>query len=223
MSESNGVKAYRILVADDHAVVRKGLRRLIESQPGLEVSGEAATGIETIEHVRKARPDLVVLDLTMPEMDGFEAAREIREISPKTGILVLSMHFSEAFAREALRVGARGYILKTDADSELLTAIDRIRNGTPFLTSRLALATTDYLLGEKASNVPHLSDYPLTDREVEIVQLLCAGKSNKQVAGALGISTRTVESHRNHIMQKMSFSNFSDLIRFAIRNDLIES
>src|ERR1700675_2271352 len=162
-------KTYRVLVVDDHDVVRRGVRALLESQPGVEVCSEAGTGLEAVDYVKKSKPDLVVLDLTMPDMNGLDAARVIRETSPETEVLILSMHFSEEIAREILRLGARGYLMKSDANTELIAA----------------------------------------------VQLLAEGKSNKETAAALGVSTRTVESHRNHIMHKISFTSFSDLIRFA--------
>jgi DNA-binding NarL/FixJ family response regulator len=217
-------KNYRVLVADDHDVVRRGVRALLESQPGVEVCCEAATGVEAVEHVKKAKPDLVVLDLTMPEMNGLEAARVIRETSPETEVLILSMHFSEEIAREVLRVGARGYLLKTDANTELIAAVQRMRMGKTFFTSRLTASMADsFIHGSSDPNsMSPVPGSPLSPREVEIVQSLAEGKSNKETAAALGVSTRTIESHRNHIMRKMSFSSFSDLIRFAVRNNLVE-
>lgn len=216
-------KTYRVLIADDHPVVRQGLRRLLESQPGVEVCCEATTGTEAVDQVKKAKPDLVVLDLTMPEMNGLEAAREIHGESPQSEILILSVRFSEEIAREALRLGARAYILKSDADSDLLTAIHHLRQGKPFFTSRLAASMAEsFLHGRTAEETP-LPGVPLTNREIEIVQLLSEGESNKEVAAVLQVSTRTIESHRNHIMHKMSFESFSDMVRFAIRNNLIEA
>jgi DNA-binding NarL/FixJ family response regulator len=220
-------KPYRILVADDHAVVRRGLRALLEAQPGLEVCSEASTGAETLEHVRKVRPDMVVLDLTMPEMNGLDVTRAVREESPSTAIVVLTMHFSEELAREVLRAGALAYVLKSDADSELLAAIDHVRHNQPFFTSALAISMAHaFVHGPGDSSGPTserpLPGSPLTNREVEVIQLLAEGKSNKEAAVELGVSTRTVESHRNHIMHKMNFRSFSELVRFAVRNNLVE-
>lgn len=217
-------KSYRVLVVDDHDVVRRGVRSLLESQPGVEVCSEAANGIEALEQVKRDKPHLVVLDLTMPEMNGLEAARAIREASPESDVLILSMHFSEEIAREVLRVGARGYVLKSDANTELLTAVQRLRQGKSFFTSRLATTMTDIFVNgpSDSSNKSLLPGTPLTTRELEIVQFLAEGKSNKETAGSLGVSTRTIESHRNHIMRKMGFTSFSELIRFAIRNNLVE-
>jgi DNA-binding NarL/FixJ family response regulator len=220
-------KPYRILVADDHAVVRRGLRSLLESQPGLEVCCEAATGTEAVEMAKAGRPDLMVLDLTMPEMNGLDVTRAVREESPSTAVLVLTVHFSEELAREVLRAGALGYVLKSDADSELLAAIDHVRHNQPFFTSKLAASMAQTFVqgpssGPNGSGDRALSGSPLTTREIEVIQLLAEGKSNKEVAIELGVSTRTIESHRNHIMHKMNFASFSELVRFAVRNNLVE-
>ena len=217
-------RSYRVLVVDDHDVVRRGVRSLLESQTGVEVCSEAANGLEALENVKRDKPHLVVLDLTMPEMNGLEAARAIREASPESDVLILSMHFSEEIAREVLRVGARGYVLKSDANTELLIAVQRLRQGKSFFTSRLAASMTDiFVNGPSDSSAKSLlPGTPLTTRELEIVRLLAEGKSNKETAASLGVSTRTIESHRNHIMRKMEFENFSELIRFAIRNNMVE-
>ncbi len=218
---------YRILIADDHAVVRRGLRALLASQPGIEVCCEASSGAEALDYLKKEKPDLMVLDLTMPEMNGLEVARVAREESPTTDILVLSMHFSEDIAREVLRCGAIGYVLKSDADTELLSAVDHARQRQPFFTGKLAISMAESFMqepaaGPEAPTSKELAGTPLTGREIQVIQLLADGKSNKQAADALGVSTRTVESHRNHIMRKMGFTSFSDLIRFAVRTNLIQ-
>jgi DNA-binding NarL/FixJ family response regulator len=224
-------QAYRVLIADDHAVVRRGLRALLASQPGVEVCCEAASGTEALAGVKKEKPDLLLLDLTMPEMNGLEVARAAREESPNTDILVLSMHFSEEVAREVLRCGAIGYVLKSDADTELLAAVDHARQHQPFFTGRLAVSMAETFMQappptaeaeQPLTDSKGLEGTPLTSREVQVIQLLADGNSNKRVADTLGVSTRTVESHRNHIMRKMNFTSFSDLIRFAVRANLIE-
>jgi DNA-binding NarL/FixJ family response regulator len=213
-------KPYRILVADDHIVVRAGLRALIASQPGLEVCCEASSGLETMKQVRKEKPDLVVLDLTMPEMNGLEVTRAIREEFPETHVLVLTIHFSDELAREVFRAGALGYVLKSDAESDLMAAIDHVRHRQPFFTSQLAASMMQsFVQGDKEGVAARL---PLTPREIEVVQLLAQGKSNKAVADALSVSTRTVESHRNHIMRKMNFTSFSELVKFAVRHNLVD-
>ncbi len=213
---------YRVLVADDHEVVRSGIRALLESQRGIEVCGEAANGAETIEYVKAHKPDLVLLDLVMPEMNGIEVARMIRQASPESDVVILSMHFSEMIAQEALRVGARGYILKSDAHDDLLMAIEQLRQGKTYFTRRLeGLRNAHFRAGTDWYEDCQGAKVPLSHREIEILQMLAEGNSNKQVAASLGISTRTVETHRSRIMHKMSFSNYSELIRFAIRNNLL--
>ena len=220
-------KSYRVVVADDHAIVRRGVRSLLEMQPGIEVAAEATNGLEALNLVRKLKPDLVVLDLTMPEMNGLELARAIREENKTTDMLVLTMHFSEEVAREALRCGAMAYVLKSDADNDLLAAVDHVRHKQPFFTGLLASS-----MAENFVNVPEDAENPpvekteggvtLTHREIDVITLLAQGKSNKEAASALGVSARTVESHRNHIMRKMNFSSFSEMIRFAIRNKIVD-
>lgn len=219
--ESSAGNAYRILIADDHPVVRRGVRQILETQPGIEVCGEVSNGKEAIERVKQDKPNLIVLDLTMPELDGLEATHKIREECPETDILILSMHFAEELARDLIRSGARGYILKTDADVELLTAIHRIRQRGTFFTAQLADTMTECFVREPVEVGP-IAGAPLTPREVQIVEFLARGKSNKEVASQLGVSTRTIESHRTHIMRKMKFTSFSELVRFAIRNSLID-
>ena len=172
----------------------------------------------------KDKPDLLVLDLTMPEMNGLDVVRSVREALPSTDIMVLTMHFSEELARECLGCGALAYVLKSDADTDLLTALDHIRHHQPYFTSQLAISMTqNFLRGPSNAAVESLlPGVPLTAREVEVVQLLASGKSNKEVAGVLNVSTRTIESHRNHIMQKMNFESFSELVRFAVRHNLVD-
>jgi DNA-binding NarL/FixJ family response regulator len=216
--------AYKVLVVDDHEVVRDGLRAVLQKEPGVEVCCEAGTGVEAVEQVKKSKPDLVLLDLTMPEMNGLEAAQHIKEIAPATDILILSMHFSEEIAREALRIGVRGYMLKSDANTELLQALHRVRRGEHYFTGKLAMTMAETFAHSKGSGEEDspIAGTPLTTREVQIIQLLAEGRSNKEAAGVLGVSTRTVESHRNHIMHKMNFEAFSDMVRFAVRKNLIE-
>jgi DNA-binding NarL/FixJ family response regulator len=224
MAKETTETPFKIVIADDHSIVRRGLRSLLESQAGLKICAEAANGIETILQVEKEKPDLLILDLTMPEKNGLEVARVIREESPSTAILIFTMHFSEEIAREALRCGARGYVLKSDAGIELLTAVRHIRENRPFFTGKLAATMAESFVRDRhGDDDPWANkDAPLSTRELEVVQLLASGKSNKEAAALIGVSTRTIESHRNHIMHKMQFRSFSDLIRFAIRNNLIQ-
>lgn len=216
--------SYRILIADDHAVVRHGIRAMLQSQPGIEVPWEASNGIEALECIKKEKPDLVVLDLTMPEMNGLEVVRCIRDESPATDILVLTMHFSEEVAREVLHCGALAYVLKSDADTDLLVAVDHVRHHQPYFTSQLTISMSqNFLDSSNPSTESLIPGTPLTPREIEVVQLLALGRSNKEVATELGVSTRTVESHRNHIMRKMNYTSFSELVRFAVRNHLVDA
>jgi DNA-binding NarL/FixJ family response regulator len=215
-------KKYRILVVDDHSIVRRGIRSLLESQPGWEVCGEASNGAEALHKVVTDRPDLMVLDLTMPEKNGLEVTRIARQQSPETDVLILTMHFSEEIAKEVLRCGARGYLLKSDADHELLTAVHHIQQHKPFFTGKLAMTMAESFVRDPSTQDSGATEVPLSPRELEVVQLLASGKSNKEAAAMIGVSTRTVESHRNHIMRKMEFRSFSDLIRFAIRFNLVQ-
>lgn len=217
-------RCYRILIADDHAVVRRGVRALLESQPGIEVCGEATTGSETMDRVKREKPDLLLLDLTMPEMSGLDVAALVRREFPSTEVLVLTVHFSEELAQNVLRSGALGYVLKSDTGEDLLAAVDHVRHRQPFFTSKLAIAMAhSYMQKENPIGAPStLPGSPLTPREIEVVKLLAKGKGNKEVAAALEVSTRTVESHRNHIMRKMNFGSFSELVRYAVRYRLVE-
>ena len=228
MNNQPTAKSYRILVADDHSLMRRGIRTLLESQPGWEVSSEATTGAEAVEQMRKSKADLVIMDLTMPQMNGLEATRTIRTESPETEVLVLSMHFADELAREVLRAGALGYILKSEADSELIVAVDHMRRHQPYFSTRLAISMAQNFIApvegdeESGEEGPPREDDALTDRELEVVGHLVRGKSNKETATALGVSARTIESHRNHIMHKLGFVSFSELVRFAVRNNLVE-
>ena len=215
-------KPYRILVVDDHPVVRTGLRALLTSQPGVELCCEASTGPEAVAQVKRHKPDLVMLDLTLPEKSGLEILEEIHAESPETEVLILTMHFSEEIAREALRLGALGYVLKSDADTELLAAVDNARHHQPFFTSQLAFTMAQNFISPGSGSSGEGDAPPLTARELQVVQLLAEGKANKEVAAELKVSTRTIESHRHHIMKKMSFTSFSDLVKFAVRNNLVE-
>ncbi|MGH9736442.1 MAG: response regulator [Candidatus Acidiferrales bacterium] len=214
-------KLYRILIADDHALVRRGVRDLLADQPGIEICGEVTTGPETIDSIRKLKPNLVILDLTMPEMTGLEAARVIREESPETDVMILSMHFSPDLAREVFLAGAMAYVLKSDADRELLAAVDHVRHHQPFFTAQLTASMMQIFLDGQNPDAAS-GTATLSPRQIEILQLLAEGSSNKQIAAALSISIRTVESHRHHIMRRMQFETFSHLVRFAVRNNLVE-
>jgi len=213
----------RILVADDHEVVRRGVRGLVESRPDWIVCGEATNGREAVEQAGRLAPDVVILDIAMPELNGLEAARRIHKAAPRTEVLILTMHRSEELVRQVLAAGARGYLLKSDAGRDLLAAVDAVAGHRPFFTPRVGeQVVRGYLAGDAASPVRGRSERELTGREREIVQLLAEGKSDKEIATRLGIQTKTVETHRANIMRKLGHHGLSDLVRYAIRNRLVE-
>jgi DNA-binding NarL/FixJ family response regulator len=209
---------YRVLIVDDHAVVRVGLRAILETRSGLEIVSEADTAAGALEDVKRLKPDLAIVDLTLPDANGLELISAIRQESPDTAVMVLTMHFSDEVAREVLKAGALGYVLNSDAYADLLVAVDQVRHKQPFFTSSLALTMAQKFV-EGPGEATEVSQ--LTERELEVVTLLAEGKSNKEVAAKLDISTRTIESHRNHIMRKMGFHTYSELVRFAVRNNLV--
>ena len=211
----------RILIADDHQVVRTGLRALLESKTGWQVCAEAANGREAVEKAGQLKPDVAVLDIGMPLLNGVEATRQIRKLSPQTEVLILTMHDSEVLVQEVLEAGANGYILKDDADRNLVAAVDALRRHKPYLSSRVSEAASS-AVGSDGSSPGRSSRNRLTPREREILQLLAEGKSNKEVAGILGISVKTAETHRANIMLKLDFHSITELVRYAVRNKIIQ-
>jgi DNA-binding NarL/FixJ family response regulator len=213
----------RVFIADDHDLVRLGLRALIETHPGWEVCGEAHNGREAVTQVKQLKPDIAVLDISMPELNGLEATRRIRKVSPHTEVLILTVHRSDQLVREILDAGAKGYIVKSDSGRYLLIALEALANHKPFFTP----AATEMLLSNftkeaPGSALPESTGKRLTTREREIVQLLAEGKSSKEVATALTISVRTAETHRANIMRKLDLHSVSELVRYAMRNQIIE-
>jgi len=223
-SFASSAAGLKILVVDDHDIIRRGLKDLLNAKAGWEVCAEAKTGKEAVALAEQLKPNIVVMDISMPDLNGLEAARRIHKSLPKTGILILTMHFSDQLVREVIEAGARGYILKSDADRDLVAAVDCIANRRTFFTSR----ASEMLLGgqapQSASVEPRLPlRSRLTAREREIVQLLAEGKSSKEVAVALGISVKTAETHRANIMRKLEIHSVSELVRYAIKNQIIEA
>jgi len=217
------VSTLRILIADDHDVVRQGLRALLETQPGWEICGEAATGRETVEKTRKLKPDIVLLDIIMPELNGLEALRRIRKARTETQVLVLTMHESEDLIGQALKAGARGFMLKSDAGRDLIIAIDALSRRKPFFTSKVAqMVLEGYLEGTAPGAAEEAPRSRLSAREREIVQLLAEGRTNKEIAARLEISTKTVETHRSSVMRKLNLHSVGEITRYAIRNKIIE-
>jgi len=212
-------------VADDHEIVRKGLRSILEEQPGWEVTGEASDGREAVDKVRSLRPDISVVDVGMPGLNGLEATRQMLRNDPETKVLILTMHESDPLIREVLDAGARGYLLKSDASRDLVSAIDAIRRNKTYFTARVAQMVLDGYL-DKKPRTPTEAELPtsrLTPRQREIVQLLAEGKSSKEVAVALGLSVKTAETHRANIMRRLNCHSVSELVRYAIRNNIIQA
>jgi DNA-binding NarL/FixJ family response regulator len=210
----------RILVADDHHVVRTGLRTLLETKRGWQVCAEAANGREAVEKAAKLKPDVAVLDIGMPLLNGIEATRQIRKASPETEVLILTIHDSEVMIQGVLEAGARGYILKDDADRNLLAAVEALRHHKPYLSSRVTAAAPKTALPAEGTMAGRRH---LTPREREILQLLAEGKGNKEIAQYLKISVKTAETHRANIMLKLNFHSITELVRYAVRNQIIQS
>jgi DNA-binding NarL/FixJ family response regulator len=212
----------RIMIADDHAIVRRGLRALLDAQPGWEVCAEATNGRDAVFSAEQLQPDIAIMDIRMPELNGLDATRQILTVSPRTEVLILTMHQADEVVAEVLKAGARGYVLKSDADQDLVAAIETLLEHKPFLNSDVAgIVLSDYL-NRRALSVDLFSVRTITPREREIIQLLAEGKTNKEVAITLDISTRTVETHRANIMHKLNIDSVSDLVRYAIRNNIVE-
>jgi DNA-binding NarL/FixJ family response regulator len=215
---------FRILLADDHEVVRAGLRALLEEQSGWEVVAEAGDGRDAVEKASKLKPDVVVIDIAMPSLNGLEAVRQIVKAVPNTKVLVLTMYDSDPLIQQVLQAGARGYLLKSDAGRDLVSAIDALRRNKTFFTPKVSQMVLEGYL-DKSPREKEAEDEPeslrLTSRQREIVQLLAEGKSSKEVAAALGLSVKTAETHRANIMRKLDCHSVTELVRYAIRNHII--
>lgn len=214
----------RILLADDHDVLRHGLRHIIEERPGWEVCGEASNGRQAVEMAKEKKPDVAVLDVSMPELNGLEATRQIRKLLPKTEVLIFTMHDDEQLVRDVLTAGARGYLLKTDASRHIVAAIEALLQHKPFFTSNVSEAMLESFLRRVAApDDTRIPTSTITAREREIVQLLAEGKSNKKISSLLGISVKTVEAHRAAIMRKIGAKSVVDIVRYAVRNKIAEA
>ena len=213
--------SFRILVADDHELVRRGIRVLLENHPGWEVSAEARDGREAVERANELKPDLVLMDIGMPNLNGIDAARQILANSPATHILILTMHYSQQVVQEVLAVGARGFLLKSDAGRDLITAVEAVQHNRTFFTSRATEVVVDgYLNPERKEEQPLRNR--LTPRERQVVQLLAEGKTSKEVAVALNLSVKTAETHRTNIMRKLDLHSVADLTLYALRNGIAQ-
>ena len=207
----------RILIADDHEVVRSGLRKILEAQPSWEVVAEAGDGKDAITKATETKPDVAVLDYSLPLINGIEATRQIRARLPKTEVLIFTMHDNETLIQELLKAGARGYLLKSDAKRHLIGAIESLAGHKPFFTAKVSEALLVSFLAR-----PAREGSTLTNRERGVVQLIAEGHTNKQIANILNISLKTVETHRAAIMRKLNLSSSAGLVRYAIRNKIVE-
>jgi len=211
----------RILLSDDHNILRDGMRLLLERQPGFVVVGEASDGRETLDLAQNHLPDVVVMDIAMPNMNGIEATRRITEKHPRMGVVILSMHYDESYVIRSLKAGARAYLLKDAMKSELISAIHAVAEGRSFFSPKISrILQEDYVqaLGRKGAD----DSYELlTSREREILQLVAEGKTNKEIAGTLNLSLYTVDTHRTHILQKLNLHSVPEVILYAVRKGII--
>jgi two-component system response regulator NreC len=211
------MKPIRILLADDHAVVRQGFKMILNAQADMEIVGEAGNGREAVDLVETLRPDVVVMDVAMPELNGIEATRRVSEASPHTRVIALSMHKDSVYVREVLRAGARGYLLKDSGAGDLVSAVRAVARGEGYLSPGVSNAVLD----DYRRHVTNPIDL-LSSREREVLQMLAEGKTNKEIATILNLSVYTVDAHRGRIMEKLNLHSINELVRFAVRNGLID-
>jgi DNA-binding NarL/FixJ family response regulator len=217
----------RILIADDHEVARRGIRALLESHPGWEVCGEAKDGRETVELASTTKPDVILLDIGMPNLNGLEAARQILAALPEVAILILTMQDSDHVVREVLRAGARGFLLKSDAGKDLVAAVEALQLQRTFFTTRVSRMVLEGFLDrdnrpDRGRGNQADSGDVLTGREREVIQLLAEGKTSKEVAVTLNLSVKTAETHRTNLMRKLGLHSVADLTRYAVRNGIVQ-
>jgi len=217
------MKKINIVLADDHVLVRKGIRAMLESDEQIDVIGEAGNGIEALEATRNLKPDIIVLDIRMPEMNGLEAAAKLRQVAPNTKAVILSMHDSEEYVLQALDAGAYGYLLKDTDKNEFLKALKQIHDGNKYFTGAVSNVLANRLLNTKTFTQNRLAEdpYHLTRREKEILRMIIDGKNNKDIADSLDKSVRTIETHRFNIMKKMGVTNAIDMVNKAVKENLV--
>ncbi len=214
--------SYRIILADDHVMFRQGLKRILEGRSDLEVVGEVNCGLELLKLLERLVPDLIILDISMPNLRGLEAIHEIKMSHPEVRILVLTMHKDQEYLHQAITAGAEGYLLKEDADAELFSAIDRVRRGRIYVSPKLSEGVTeDWVKMSRGDHKPSFEPEKLTTREREVVKLIAEGKSSKEVGDLLFISVRTVEHHRANIMEKLNLKNTADLVKYAVQKGYV--
>ena len=206
-----------ILLVDDHAVVRQGFKMILAAQPDMEIVGEAGNGREALDLAGQLQPDVIVMDVAMPELNGIEATRRVADVSPRSRVLALSMHKDSVYVREILRAGARGYLLKDSISSDLLAAVRAIARGEGYLSP----GVSDAVLNDYRRHVTDPIDL-LTSREREVLQMIAEGKTNKDIATVLNLSVYTVDAHRGRIMEKLNVHSVTDLVRFAVRCGLVD-
>lgn len=214
-------KNYQIILADDHSLVRSGLSRILGEEPNLEIVAEVGDGLELLSALNKIKPDLIILDVSMPNLRGIEAIPEIRRIRPEAKVLILTMHKEEEYLYQAVSAGADGYLLKDDAEKELFAAIDNIREGKIYISPSLAdQSMQNWARLRRGEDDSHVSDV-LTVRQREILKLIAEGKTNKEIGDLLCLSVRTVERHRANIMDKLNIRKTAELVQYALRKHLI--
>ena len=215
------MRTVKILLADDHGIVRKGLRFLLEQQSGMEVLGEAGNGREAVKAAEELVPDVIIMDIAMPQLNGIEATAHIVKRNPEIGVIILSMHADEGYLLRALSAGAKGYLLKDSAETDLVRAVQVVANKRPFFSPAISQTLLDNYLTQLQQKGLQDSYDLLTDREKEILQLLAEGRSNKEVANLLNLSVYTVETHRTNIMQKLDLHNTAEIVLYAVRKRII--
>lgn len=213
----------KIVIADDHEIVRQGVKNLLAGEADMELCGEATMGRDAVDLIGKVKPDVAILDISMPGLNGIEVTRQILKTQPKIKVLMFTMHDAEQLVHEVFNAGAKGYLLKSDAGRHLISAIRTVASGTPYFSSRLSQTIFEGFLKKDLPHAPGPADQKSTSREREIIQLLAEGKSNKEVAAVLGISVKTAETHRAAVMRKLGLHSVSELVRYAIRNHIIEA
>jgi DNA-binding NarL/FixJ family response regulator len=219
---TRSIKRLRILVADDHELVRRGIRGLLRVRRGWTVVGEAVNGREAVDKTSKLKPDVAILDISMPDLDGLQATRQIREATPGTSVVILTMHESDQMVRRVLEAGALGYVLKSDLAAHLVKAVRHVSAGKLFLTPRVSdIVLNGFLKNANQPEPKENSRALLTPREVQVIRHLAEGKSNKEIAAELGITIRTVETHRAKIMLKLGLHSLAELIRYAIGSEIV--
>lgn len=213
----------KIVIADDHEIVRQGVKNLLAGEADMELCGEATMGRDAVDLIAKVKPDVAILDISMPGLNGIEVTRQVLKTQPKIKVLMFTMHDAEQLVHEVFSAGAKGYLLKSDAGRHLISAIRTVAGGMPYFSSRLSQTIFEGFLKKDLPHSPGPTDQKSTAREREIIQLLAEGKSNKEVAVVLGISVKTAETHRAAVMRKLGLHSVSELVRYAIRNHIIEA